>query len=202
MLRVCLIGPGDINFHYQEILGIKKEKLNNEIESIAKSLYSANTELALLPDRGISIEIAKKFKKFGGQVIGLTPLSDKYPGINHLKPYIEENVDGEKLFDKLIDTGDWPKHDLNMALFGDIILYLGRSPGTEGERNYGVYMYKIIKGIKKGVDQSIEKIHKEARAGKNIPYTMLIYSPFLKSKKLDYEDEIYMKKFGINLIYY
>lgn len=201
MFRVCLIGPGDINFHFYESFGINRDNLERKIQEIANSLYTSNTELALLPDRGISIEIAKKFKEKGGRVIGLAPLSDKHPGIRHLKQYIETKVNGKNLFDELIDTGDWPKHDLTMGLFGDIILYLGKSPGTEGERNYSIYMYKIIKGIKSGVDQPIETVHRDARAGKNVPYTILVYTPFLKDRKLSYEDEIYSKKFGVILVY-
>lgn len=201
MIRICLIGPGNIDFHYHKLLGIKKEKLEQEISKLAESLYSSNVELSLLPDDGISIEIAKSFKQLGGKVIGLAPLSDKEVGVNFLKKYMEEEIQGHKLFDEIIDTGDWPKHDMRMGLFGDAILYLGRSPGTEGERNYAVYMYKIIKGMKHGVSQGIETLHKEARAGKTIPYSIFVYCPFFKSGKLEYEDEEYMKRFGINLIY-
>lgn len=201
MKRIVLIGPGNIEFHYHELLGLKKDKFESEIEKIAKTLSDSDVEIALLPDKGISLEIAKKFKKYGGRVIGLAPLSDKFPGIGHLKQYINEKVNGNPLFDEFVDTGDWPKQDLNMGLYGDSILYLGKSPGTEGERNYAIYMYKIISGMKTGVKQGIESIHKQARAGKNSPFTIFIYSQFLKSKKLSIEDEEYAKKFGVKLIY-
>ncbi len=36
-LRISLIGPGDPEFYYQEIQGISKEKLQSEMEKIAKS---------------------------------------------------------------------------------------------------------------------------------------------------------------------
>lgn len=66
-MRVSLIGPGDIEFHYQQLLKIPKEKLNKELEQIAKSLVDANTEIELLPDRGVSIEIAKLYRQKGGE---------------------------------------------------------------------------------------------------------------------------------------
>ncbi|MDD5192987.1 MAG: hypothetical protein PHF67_00200 [Candidatus Nanoarchaeia archaeon] len=202
MTRVCLIGPGDVEYHYQELLGFSKGKLDSELEKIAQSLVDSDSELTFLPDGGVSLEVAKKFRALGGKkIIGLVPLSDKHPGIGHLRQYMDTSVDGKPLFDEFIDTGDWAKHDLTMALFGDVVLFLGKSPGTEGERNYGIYMYKIVTGRKKGVKQPIETIHAQARAGKNFPYTIMIYSLFLADKKLSPEDEAYMKKFGINLSY-
>ncbi len=201
MLRVCLIGPGDIEFHYQNLLGLEKAQLEKEIKNIADSLYESDVEIALLPDKGISLEVAKIFKTKGGKVIGLVPQSDKSPGINHLKQYLEERVNNTPLFDEIIDTGDWPKHDLTMALFGDIVLCLGLSPGTDGERSYGIYMYKIVTGVKPGVSQSIEAFHKEARAGKTVPYTILVYSPFTKAGKVSTEESDYAERFKVNLRY-
>ncbi len=201
MLRVDLIGPGDVDFHYKEILGIGREELDRGIEKISKALKSADVEIALLPDRGICFEIAKKFKQVGGRVIGLVPKQDKTFGIEHLREYIEAKVGNRDLFDGIIDTGDWFKHDLTKCLFGDVILSLGISPGAEGERQYGVYLYKIIAGYKKGVATQITGIHPRARAGVRIPYSIFIYKPFVKSGRVSAEDEIYAKKFGINLRY-
>ena len=114
---------------------------------------------------------------------------------------MEEKVLGKPLFDEFIDTGDWPRQDLNMGLYGDAILFLGKSPGTTGELAYAVYMYKIVYGFKSGVEQPIETIHKQARAGRNMPFTVYIYEPFILGKKLSAEDELYTRKFGINLVY-
>jgi hypothetical protein len=105
------------------------------------------------------------------------------------------------LFDEIVNTGDWFKHDLTKCLFGDAVLSLGISPGTEGERQYGVYLYKIIAGYKKGVATPITKIHPQARAGVNVPYTFFLYTPFIKSGKVSFEDGIYAKKFGIGFAY-
>jgi len=199
-MRINLIGPGDMNFHYYELLKLSPEKVNKEIEKIAGTLYSSGVEICLLPDKGISLEIARAFKNRGGKVIGIAPLSDKNPGVEHLKQYINEKVNGKTLFDEIIDSGDWPRQNMNGCLFGDAVLYLGKSPGTEGERNYGVYMYKIINRGKEGMEQKIRNINLQARAGLNFPYTFFIYSPFL-SEKFSIEDEAYAKKSGVNLVY-
>ncbi|MFW6282434.1 MAG: hypothetical protein ACOC1P_00070 [Minisyncoccales bacterium] len=54
--------------------------------------------------------------------------------------------------------------------------------------------------MKKYVDSPAEKIHKEIRAGKNIPYTILFYKPFFE-RKLSKTQEAYLKKFGIDFYY-
>ena len=53
--------------------------------------------------------------------------------------------------------------------------------------------------MKKGVDISMNSLHPKALAGKE--FTLYVYTPFLKSGKLGFEDEEYMKRFGINLVY-
>lgn len=103
------------------------------------------------------------------------------------------------MFDEIIDSGDWFKHDLIKGLLGNAILCLGSSPGTDGERQYAVYLYKLISRLKDGVEVSGKRIHPDICAGKN--FTIFVYKPFLKSGKLPEEDEEYAKKFGINLVY-
>lgn len=199
MLRLSLIGPGAIDFHYQKILGISKEKLERELDKIALAIKSAGLEISLLPDKGVSLEIAKRFKKLGGKVIGLVPQDDKEFGINHLKEYIEARVDNILVFDKLINTGSWYKHDLSLCLYGDVVLDLGLSPGTEGERAYGIYLYKLIAGFKQGVKADITKLYPQARAGKHIPYTIFVYSPF-RTRELTKEEKFYAEKYSISLV--
>ncbi|MCK5150095.1 hypothetical protein KAJ87_04180 [Candidatus Pacearchaeota archaeon] len=202
MLRLTLIGPGDIDFHYYKLLGLKESEFQSELEKIAKALSESEVGLELLPDKGVSIEIAKLYKQRGGkEVIGTVPKSDKTFGIKHLQPYINTKVKGKKLFDKIINSGDWFKHDLIKGLLGDAVLYLGSSPGTEGELNYATYLFKLIQGMKKYVETPAEKIHPEIRANKNIPYTYFIYSPFIKTGKLSKETEAYLEKIGIKLEY-
>jgi hypothetical protein len=199
-MRLSLIGPGDTKFHYKELLGIPEEKFKSEIEKITKVLADSKTELELLPDKGISIEIARKYKKQGGKkVIASLPKSDKTFGIAHLTPYLNEKIGNKPLFDEIIDTENWFKQDLIKGLLGDAILYLGSSPGTEGELNYAIYLYKIISNKKEGIKINSKQIHKSIIAGKN--FTIFVYSPFLINKKLPKETEEYIKKFNIKLVY-
>ena len=199
-MRLALIGPGDIEFHYQKLLGIPKEKFNSELEKIAQSIVNSGAEIECLPDRGVSFQIAKFYKQKGGKkVVAAIPKSDKIFGIKHLEPYINEQINNKPVFDELINTGNWFKHDLIKGLFGHAILYLGSSPGADGERHYAIYLYKLMSGRKKGVEVEGKFIHPEIKAGKN--FTVFAYSPFLKNKKLPPEDEAYMKKFNINLVY-
>ena len=65
---------------------------------------------------------------------------------------------------------------------------------TNVEANFGIYLFKLMNKFKKGIDTA-KYLHPEVRAGKNIPYTYLIYSPFFKNKKLSPETESYMKKY-------
>ncbi|MCS7135083.1 MAG: hypothetical protein NZ893_01425 [Candidatus Aenigmarchaeota archaeon] len=52
MLRFCLIGPGDIKFHFFELLKFSEEDLNEYIDGIAKVLKNLDVEFVLLPYRG------------------------------------------------------------------------------------------------------------------------------------------------------
>lgn len=201
MLRVSLIGPGDIDFHFYELLGFTKKKFQSELEKIAKALAESNVEIELCPDRGISLELAKEYKKQGGKkVICSVPRDDKAYGIKHLENYLKTKVNEKNLFDEEINTGDWRQQNRLKSILGDVVLYLGISIMANVEANYGVYLFKLMNKFKKGIDNA-KYLHPEVRAGKNIPYTHLVYSPFLKNKKLPSEIEAYMKKYGINLVY-
>jgi hypothetical protein len=199
-MLLSLIGPGDIEFHFQELLKIPKNKFQSELEKIAKALVNSGSEIVLLPDKGVSLELAKLYRQNNGKkVLGVAPLSDKTFGIKHLEPYVNLKINNKPLFDKIIDSGDWYKHDMTKALFGNAVLYLGSSPGTNGELNYAVYLYKLLSGNKKGIETAGKFIHPEIKADKD--FTIFVYSPFLKNKKLIEEDESYIKKFNINLVY-
>ena len=65
-MRLALIGPGDIELHYQKLLKIPKAKFNSEVEKIAQSIVNSGLEIECLPDRGISFQIAKLYKQKGG----------------------------------------------------------------------------------------------------------------------------------------
>ncbi len=194
-MRLSLIGPGDIEYHYQKLLKISKKKFESELKKIAQALADSGVELEILPDKGVSFRIAELYKQKGGKkVIAAFPKSDKTFGIKHLELFINSEI-----IDETIDTENWYKHDLIKALLGNAVLYLGSSPGTNGELNYAIYLYKILTGRKEGVEVAGKFVHPEIRAGKD--YTIFVYSPFLASEKLDRETESYIKKFNINLVY-
>lgn len=194
-LRVSLIGPGNIDLHYKKILKINQKKFKSELKGIAKVLAQSNYEIELTPNKGIAFEITKLYKKFKGKkAIATFPKSDKRYGIKHLKPYLDE-----KIFDEFIDTKDWRDQNRLKGFFGDVVLFLGITPGTFMELNYSTYLFKFMKGLKQGL--KLKGIHPAMRVDKNIPYTYLIYSPFIKSKKLPAETKSYLKEYGINLIY-
>lgn len=199
-LRLSLIGPGSISFHYSKILRLKEKNFQKEIINIAKILANSNFEIELTPDNGISFEIAKFYRKFKGKkIIGTLPKSDKNYGIKHLTKYIEAEVENKKLFDKIINTKNWGDQNRLKALFGDAVLVLGMSPGSFLEINYALYIYKLILGIKKGI--KVKSLNKEIKAGTKIPYTILIYKPFICERFLPKEIEEYATKYKINLVY-
>ncbi len=200
-LRVVLIGAGDIQYHYFNLLNFDEKNFEKSLNEISKILSEEDFEIVLLPDRGVSFEIAKKYKFFNGKkVLGTVPLSDKDFGIKHLEKYMSFEFDGKKVFDEFIDTGNWYKQDLTHCIFGDIILMLGNSLGSMGELVYGFYLYKLFRGDKPNVKAKKKAIHEEVRAGENIPYSLIIYEPFVK-EKLNYEIEEYIKKHGGKIFY-
>ncbi len=201
-LRISLIGPGDIRFHYFELLKLEEKQFLKQIGAIAKVLAASGHELVLLPDRGVSFELAKRYKAHGGKkVYGTVPQSDQDFGIKHLRPYINAKTnDGKNVFDEIIDTQNWYKQDLTCCIFGDVILMLGNSLGSLGELVYGYYLYKLFVGEKPEVRAKKKEIHHEVRAGENVSYTALIYLPFVK-EKLNAEIEAYIKKVGGDVVY-
>lgn len=197
MLRISLIGPGNFE-HYESIIGINMKSLKHHIKNLAKILAENQIELELLPSEGIALEIAKEYKKQNGpRVIGTLPKQDPHYGTKHIQKFINEKIHDQPLFNEFINTKTWQQQNRLKALFGDILLYLGSSPGSDLELNYGIYLSKIIKGFKKGINA--QNLHPELKAHSKVPYTILVYSPFLANKKIPPETEAYIKKYKINL---
>ena len=200
-MKVSLIGAGDVKFHFNELLKINNDTLNVHIENIATVLKETRAIPVALADRGILFDLVKKFKEIGGEkAIGLAPLSDNTFGTSHMEEFIESKVNGKKVFDELVNTGDWYKQDMTHCLFGDVILVLGLTTGSLGELSYGYYLYKLIGGFKKGVETKGKNIHPQIIAGENIPLHTIIYLPFVKDK-LPFELEKYIEKFGAKVFY-
>jgi len=206
MVRICLIGPGDIDYHYFDLLKMPKEKFDKHFNSISKTLAKTESELILLPDKGIPIEVAKKYKEQKGKkVYAAVPLSDTDFGIKHLQEHIDAKINlpkvGEqKLFDEIINTDNWYKQDMTLCLYGDVILLLGKSLGSIGELTNAFYIYKIIRKMKDNVNTNLKENNILMKAGDKFPFTVLVYMPFCKGK-LSLEIESYIKKTGGQVIY-
>jgi hypothetical protein len=194
LLRVSLIGPGNTTYHYPELLHISKKKFDAELSAIAKALIKANSEIVLLPDAGAPFELASLYKKFGGKkVYASVPKNDTDLGINHLIPYLNHKIEGKNLFDKTINTKDWYRETFYLAMLGDVILLLGFSLGSIGELSLSYYMHKVFIGDKNIPKAKKKKINKEIRAGDKVPFSVIIYKPFVKGRLIG-EIEEYIKK--------
>jgi len=90
MLRISLVGPGDIDYHFRKLLKTSQLQFAKETEHIARVLVESGAEIVLLPDRGVSFDIAKTYKECcGKKAIATVPLSDSDFGIQHLQPYLK-----------------------------------------------------------------------------------------------------------------
>jgi hypothetical protein len=199
VLTISIIGPGNVEYYYEKLEKIPKDKVVEHIREISKVLAKTNTHIEFLANKGVAFDIGILYKEFKGKkILSANPLSDKVVGIGHILPFIEHRYNDKRMIDELIDAGDWPKTNQIKGLFGDAILYLGKTLGTDLELNNAAYMYKWHHKNKK---YPLNLIHKQIKAGKKFPLTIIVYSPFLKSGKLEYETEQYLKKEGIRLIY-
>jgi hypothetical protein len=190
MLRASLIGPGDIEFHCNSILEMSVTQFRKHIKGIARVLSELDIELELLPDKGFCLELAREYKREGGKsVIGSVPQDE--PGrIKHLEQYMKERG----LFNDFINTGNWKNQNRIKGLLGDFQFIMGLAPGTEIESNYASYLINLMKG-------KVKDVHPEIRIGRIIRPTYIVYSPFIKQKRLIPEAEAYLRKYKINLIY-
>ena len=201
-MRISIIGVGDVEYHFQRLLGMSKEEFTRHIDGIGEVLAQSGIDIVITPDMGSPLEVAKVFrsKKPRGRVYGLVPKSDLDFGMEHILRYMDAEVDGERVFDDFIDAGNWYKLDVSKAATGDDVLLLGKSLGSVGEFALGFYIYKLLAKKKPLVKVERDDIGTHIRAGKIIPFTAIIYLPFVK-ERLDYEIEAYIKKVGGKIIY-
>ena len=77
-LRITIIGPGDIKYHYQKLLKIREKTLKKHINNLGKVIANSNNSIAIVPDKGICLEIARSYKKQQGkQALAVIPKDDK-----------------------------------------------------------------------------------------------------------------------------
>lgn len=201
-MRISLIGPGDVEYHFQQLLGMSKEEFERHVDEIGAVLAQSGSDIVLTPDQGIPLNVAKTFrmKNPRGKVYGLVPKADLEFGMEHILRYMDSEVQGEKVFDDFINAGNWYKLDVSKAATGDDVLLLGKSLGSIGEFALGFYLYKLLAHKKPGVAVEREDIGSHIRAGRIIPFTAIIYLPFVK-ERMDYEIEAYIRKVGGKILY-
>ena len=60
------MGPGNVDWYIGWMNPMSKEAYWEEIRSIAKILKKNNVELAVLPDKGMYLDLAIEYKHIGG----------------------------------------------------------------------------------------------------------------------------------------
>lgn len=122
-MRISILGAGDVT-KISRFTGMSEAELNNLIEEIAQLLIDKGLEIVIIPNRGIPLEIAKKYKEKGGKkILGVVPTQDKDYGLAHIEEFIE-------IPDDRIDVDSWYDADGKIASEGDICLTIGMSPGV------------------------------------------------------------------------
>ncbi|MFW5746880.1 MAG: hypothetical protein ACOCWQ_05020 [Nanoarchaeota archaeon] len=198
-MRVSIIGAGDRQYHFGELLGMDDGIVDQHLEEIAEALAKNRAEVVLLPDRGVCVDLARHYRQSGGiSVIATVPLKDEMFGISHLQPYREEVFAQGPLFTETVDTGSWFQQDAIITLLGDVVLMLGVTLGSLQELTFGLYLYKLFVGQKGGIEIARDCVHPQIRAGES--FRVLCYRPFMRGP-LNEEIEAYATKIGVEIIY-
>lgn len=122
-MKVSVLGAGERS-KILKYADLSEPELDSLIEETGRLLARMGAELVILPARGVPYEVAKAYKKAGGEkVTGLVPRSDKKYGMEHIKGYLS-------IADEEVNVGSW--YDLNgeIASYGDAAVCIGLSPGA------------------------------------------------------------------------
>jgi len=122
-MKVSLLGAGDVS-KISRHTSMSEPELNTLIEDIAGLLVEKQVDIVIIPNRGIPLEIAKKYKeKSGKKILGVIPTQDKDYGLAHIEEFLP-------IVDEKLDVDSWYDADGKVAAFGDICLTIGMSPGV------------------------------------------------------------------------
>jgi len=136
-MRVSVLGSGDIS-KITKYTSLKEKDIRQAINDIAKILVEKDAEIVIIPDRGIPVEIAKKYKELGGRkLLGMVPVNDKRYGIRHIEPNLG-------MLDERIEVSDWYNADGEIAASGDYAVCFGLSGGILREISVLKYHYKYL----------------------------------------------------------
>ncbi|NJL44237.1 MAG: hypothetical protein HC945_02915 [Nitrosarchaeum sp.] len=117
---------------------ISSEKYQSFIDERAKVLARNLSQINIIPDDGVPLDIAKAYKNFGGEnVIGYIPKG----GITALEQYFQYCDRIEEF-----DLG-WSGLNTCLSLKGDVVTVFGLSPGTLVEVAYTKYHKKYLSKV-------------------------------------------------------
>jgi len=136
-MRITILGTGNLG-KIPRFTKISKERLGKMISDAARLIAEAGHEIVIIPDRGIPVEFAKLYKKFGGKkVYGIVPVKDKKYGTKHIKGNL-------KLIDEQIKVDSWYDADGEIAAAGELSIIFGMSPGIVREFSVLKYHYRYL----------------------------------------------------------
>lgn len=136
-MKISILGTGDLG-KIPRFTRISEKEMMNLISETAKLIADAGHEIVIIPDRGIPVEFAKLYKRFGGKMIyGIIPTKDKRYGTRH----IQENI---KLIDSQIKVDSWYDADGEIAAAGELCIIFGMSPGIIREFSVLKYHYRYL----------------------------------------------------------
>lgn len=133
-LTTLIAGPTDKTKVYR-FGSISSKVYKSFIDERAKVLARHISQINIIPDEGVPLDIARAYKDSGGKsVVGYIPKG----GIRKLEKYFQ-------YCDKIeeFDTG-WSGLNTCLSLKGDIITVFGLSPGTLVEIAYTKYHKKYL----------------------------------------------------------
>ncbi len=104
-MRISILGAGDVS-KISRCTSIKDNDLDELIEQIAQFLVDKGVEIVIIPNKGIPLEIAKKYKEKGGnKVLGVVPTKDKDYGLKHIEefiPLVDERINVDSWYQEII----------------------------------------------------------------------------------------------------
>jgi len=128
-----IAGPTDKTKIFR-FTNISRENYNTHLEELADSLSNYVHMVNIIPDQGVPLDFAKKFRERGGKVIGYVPQID-CESLRKNFSYCDEIT---------VFNGGWSALNTCLSLKGDLITVIGMSPGTMVEISYTKYHKKYL----------------------------------------------------------
>ena len=132
-LTSLIAGPTDRTKIFR-FTHISESKYPAYLDNLAGTLVKYVSHVNIIPDQGVPLDLAKRFRTFGGQVIGYVPKG----GCDLFKSNFD-SCDSIQEFE-----GGWSALNTCLSLKGDIITVVGMSPGTIVEIAYTKYHAKYL----------------------------------------------------------